>query len=60
MGHITIKQRCVIHNCILCNDCTIEEGTELKDCLVGAQHIVTSGNQHSREVLTHAHRLIEI
>ncbi|KAM0733838.1 Translation initiation factor eIF2B subunit gamma [Formica fusca] len=60
MGHVTIKQRCVIHNCILCNGCTIEEGTELKDCLVGAQHIVTSGSQHSREVLTDADRLIEI
>jgi len=60
MGHVTIKQRCIIHNCILCNGCTIEEGTELKDCLVGAQHIVTSGSQHSREVLTDADRLIEI
>ncbi|XP_029155359.1 translation initiation factor eIF-2B subunit gamma [Nylanderia fulva] len=60
MGHVTVKQRCIIHNCILCNDCIIEEGTELKDCLVGAQHIVTSGSQHSREVLTDADRLIEI
>ncbi|KAL6257374.1 hypothetical protein P5V15_010947 [Pogonomyrmex californicus] len=60
MGHVTIKQRCVIHNCILCNGCIIEEGTELKDCLVGAQHVVTSGSQHSREVLTEADRLIEI
>ncbi|CAL1681331.1 unnamed protein product [Lasius platythorax] len=60
MGHVTIKQRCIIHNCILCNGCTVEEGSELKDCLVGAQHIVTSGSQHYREVLTDADRLIEI
>lgn len=60
MGDVTIKQRCVIHNSILCNGSVIEEGTELKDCIVGAQHIVASGNQHSREVLTEADRLIEI
>lgn len=52
--------RCIIHNCILCNGCIIEEGSELKDCLVGAQHVVTSGSQHSREVLTDADKLIEI
>ncbi|XP_014472664.1 PREDICTED: translation initiation factor eIF-2B subunit gamma isoform X2 [Dinoponera quadriceps] len=60
MGNVTIKQRCVVHNCILCNGCVIEEGTELKDCLVGAQHVVVSGSQHSREVLTDADKLIEI
>ncbi|EFN89754.1 translation initiation factor eIF-2B subunit gamma [Harpegnathos saltator] len=60
MGNVTIKQRCVIHNCILCNGCIIEEGSELKDCLVGAQHVVTSGSQHSLEVLTNADTLIEI
>ncbi|XP_012223727.1 translation initiation factor eIF2B subunit gamma [Linepithema humile] len=60
MANVTIKQRCVIHNCILCNGCIIEEGTELKDCLVGAQHLVISGSQHSREVLTDANKLIEI
>ncbi|CAL1681513.1 unnamed protein product [Lasius platythorax] len=60
MGHVTIKQRCIIHSCILCNGCTVEEDSELKDCLVGAQHIVISGSQHYREVLTDADRLIEI
>lgn len=60
MENVTIKQRCVIHNCILCNGCTIEEGTELKDCIVGANHVVKSGSQYSREVLTDADRLIEI
>lgn len=60
MGNVTIKQRCIIHNCILCNGCTIEEGTELKDCLVGAHHIIVSGSQHLREVLTDTDRLIEI
>jgi len=56
----TFFYRCVIHNCILCNGCTIEEGTELKNCLVGAQHVVKSGSQHFHEVLTDADRLIEI
>ncbi|XP_017876049.1 translation initiation factor eIF-2B subunit gamma [Ceratina calcarata] len=60
MENVTIKQKCVIQNCILCNGCVIEEGTELKDCLVGPQHIVTSGSQHSREVLTDPDKLIEI
>ncbi|XP_054009721.1 translation initiation factor eIF-2B subunit gamma [Hylaeus anthracinus] len=60
MENVTIKQRCVIHNCILCNGCIIEEGTELKDCVVGSQHLVTSGSQHTREVLTDADKLIEI
>lgn len=52
--------RCVIHDCILCNGSIIEEGTELKNCIVGAQHVVTSNSQHSQEVLTEADRLIEI
>lgn len=60
MENATIKQRCVIRNCILCNGCVIEEGTELKDCVVGPQHLVTSGSQHSREVLTDPDKLIEI
>ncbi|XP_031829988.1 eukaryotic translation initiation factor 2B subunit gamma [Nomia melanderi] len=60
MENVIIKQRCVIHNCILCNGCVIEEGAELKDCVVGPQHVVTSGSQHSREVLTDADKLIEI
>lgn len=58
--YIYFYYRCVIHNCILCNGCTIEEGTELKDCIVGANHVVKSGSQYSREVLTDADRLIEI
>ncbi|KAK2587569.1 hypothetical protein KPH14_003697 [Odynerus spinipes] len=60
MDNVTIKQRCVIHNSILCNGSIIEEDAELKDCIVGDQHVVTSGSQHSREVLTEADRLIEI
>ncbi|XP_046830760.1 translation initiation factor eIF-2B subunit gamma [Vespa crabro] len=60
MGNVTIKQRCAIYNSILCNGSIIEEGTELKNCIVGAQHVVTSNSQHSREVLTEADRLIEI
>lgn len=53
--------RCVITNCILCNGCIIEEGTELKDCLVGAGHIVQANSRHSGEVLTEADiRLMEI
>lgn len=60
MENVTIKERCVIQNCILCNGCVIEEGAELKDCLVGPQHVVTSGSQHSREVLTDPDKLIEI
>ncbi|XP_076758003.1 eukaryotic translation initiation factor 2B subunit gamma [Xylocopa sonorina] len=59
MENVTINQRCVIHNCILCNGCVIEEGTELKNCVVGVQHVVTSGSQHSREVLTDPDNLIE-
>ncbi|XP_012144904.2 eukaryotic translation initiation factor 2B subunit gamma isoform X2 [Megachile rotundata] len=60
MENVTIKQGCVIQNCILCNCCFIEEGTELKDCIVGPQHTVTAGSQHSREVLTDPDKLIEI
>ncbi|KAJ8687630.1 hypothetical protein QAD02_023424 [Eretmocerus hayati] len=60
MCNVTIQQKCVIENCILCNGCIIEEGTELKDCLVGAQHTVPSGSQHTREVLTDIDRLMEI
>ncbi|XP_076180185.1 eukaryotic translation initiation factor 2B subunit gamma isoform X2 [Ptiloglossa arizonensis] len=60
MEKVTIKQRCVIHNCILCNGCIIEEGTELKDCVVGPQHLVTCGSQHTCEVLTDPDKLIEI
>ncbi|XP_034184754.2 eukaryotic translation initiation factor 2B subunit gamma [Osmia lignaria lignaria] len=60
MENVTIKQRCAIHNCILCNGCVIEEGTELKDCIVGPQHTVIAGSQHSREVLTDPDKLIEI
>jgi translation initiation factor eIF-2B subunit gamma len=57
---LLIFYRCVIENCILCNDCVIEEETELKDCLVGAHHVVPSGSQHTREVLTDIDRLMEI
>ncbi|XP_043504412.1 translation initiation factor eIF-2B subunit gamma [Polistes fuscatus] len=60
MDNVTIKEKCSIHNSILCNGSIIEEGTELKDCIVGAQHVVISNSQHSREVLTEADRLIEI
>ncbi|XP_043262197.1 translation initiation factor eIF-2B subunit gamma [Colletes gigas] len=60
MENVTIKQSCVINNCILCNGCIIEEGSELKDCVVGPQHVVTSGSQHAREVLTDPDKLIEI
>lgn len=52
--------RCVINNCILCNGCVIEEGTELKDCLVGDHHVVAADGRHNQEVLTDADRLMEI
>lgn len=51
---------CVITNCILCNGSTIEEGSELKDCIVGAQHTVSAGSRHSHEVLTDFANLMEI
>lgn len=50
----------MIENSILCNGCVIEEGTELKYCLVGAQHQVPSGSNYLHEVLTNVDRLIEI
>lgn len=52
--------RCAITNSILCNGCVIEEGTTLKNCLVGAKFTVPSGGDYSHEMLTDADELMEI
>ncbi|XP_043475000.1 translation initiation factor eIF-2B subunit gamma [Leptopilina heterotoma] len=60
MDNVTIKQKCAIINSILCNGCVIENETVLKNCLVGAKFTVSTGQEHSHEMLTDADELMEI
>lgn len=37
---------CALVNCVLCDEAVVEDGCELKDCLVGSHHTVPSGGKY--------------
>ena len=47
-----MRDDCVLTNCILMNNSTVEAGSELKDCLVGVKQVVEAGAKKSREVVS--------
>lgn len=40
--------RCIIENCIICEESVIEDGCNIKDCLVGSHHVVQTASKSTR------------
>jgi hypothetical protein len=39
--------RCILSNCVLCDEVEVCNNSELKDCLVGSRHTVVAGGEVS-------------
>jgi hypothetical protein len=39
--------RCILSNCVLCDEVEVCNNSELKDCLVGSHHAVAAGGEVS-------------
>jgi hypothetical protein len=37
--------RCILSNCVLCDEVEVCNNSELKDCLVGSHHTVAAGGK---------------
>lgn len=51
--------RVALENCIVCDGAIIESNSQLKNCLIGSNHIVPEKSEHTNEVLTKTDRLME-
>ncbi|XP_063230797.1 translation initiation factor eIF2B subunit gamma isoform X2 [Bacillus rossius redtenbacheri] len=60
MSGVKIAEGSVLSNCIVCDEAVINSRVDLKDCLVGSNHVVLPGAKHANEMLTDVDTLMEI
>lgn len=59
MKYFLLYFRVALENCIVCDGATVESGCKLKGCLIGSNHIIPEGSEHTNEVLIESDRLME-